>query len=908
MFECRVLGSVEVRVDDRPVDIGPARQRGILAVLLVEANTAVGVDQLIDRVWGERQPLRVRGSLYSHLTRLRTALAPTPTKITARSGSYTLEVDEQAVDLHRFRRLMAETRNAPDERALTLIEQALDLWRGEPFAGMDTPWLAEVRAGLERERLAARLDHADVALRCGGHTRLLPGLTTLAAEFPLDERIAGQLMLALYRAGRQADALAQYQRIRTQLADELGADPGPELRELHQKILSADDRLITRPRAVVPRQLPAAPWAFTGREDDLAALTTTLDERRTLVISAIRGTGGIGKTWLALAWAHRHLDRFPDGQLFVDLRGFSPDSEPMPPEQALRVFLDALGVDPARVPNDLQARSGLLRSILAERRMLVVLDNAADVEQVEPLLPGGDSCTVLVTSRRTLTGLITRHGAQHLALDPLRDNEARAVLARRLGAARVEREPQAVEELVGLCGGLPLALGIIAGRALANPRVPLAELAAELRGLGLSALDDDDPGTALPTVLSWSYHSLTTEQQHAFALLGNAPGPDISVPAAASLIGVSTERTGEVLHDLEEASLLSRDEHERYSMHDLVRRYATDVEPPDEAALRRVVDFYTHTAVTADAILDTNRDSQHLAPPAPGAHPLAINDIPAAVAWIGAERACVMAAQQTAAAHGWHRSVWLIAWGLTIFHFRRGHRHDQLTVWQLGQAAAAQLGEPAIDTLALRQLGYAHVYLGHFDEGVEHLHRSLALAEHHDDLPAQAHVHRALTWTWGQIGNHRKSLEHGLLGLRIYRELGAGVSEAQMLNNVGWSHARLGEFDAARDHCTAALALYREHVDLYSEAVALDSLGYVEHHTGNHAQAAEHYRRALALHRQIGATAQIVEALRGLGHPLAALDRLTEARAAWREAIELYRALGSDEAANSLQRELDALD
>jgi predicted ATPase len=295
-----------------------------------------------------------------------------------------------------------------------------------------------------------------------------------------------------------------------------------------------------------------------------------------MLISAIRGAGGIGKTWLALHWAHRRLSRFPDGQLFVDLRGFSPDSEPMPSGVAVQGFLDALGVAPGRIPVDPQAQAGLFRSLVAQKRMLIVLDNAADVQQVVPLLPGADSCTVVVTSRRTLTGLITRHGAHHLTLDTLSGDEARALLARRLGTARVAAEPEAVDELVGLCGGFPLALGIIAGRAHTHPRVPLAEFAAELRDLGLGALEDDEPTTSLPAVLSWSYSALTTQQQVVFGLLGIAPGPDIGLPAAASLTGLPPTQTGKVLRSLEEASLLSRDAHGRYSMHDLIRAFATE--------------------------------------------------------------------------------------------------------------------------------------------------------------------------------------------------------------------------------------------------------------------------------------------------------------------------------------------
>jgi DNA-binding SARP family transcriptional activator/tetratricopeptide (TPR) repeat protein len=923
MFEYRLLGSVEVRVDGRPVDVGPAKQRSVLAVLLVEANTAVSVDQLIDRVWADHPPPRVRSSLHSYLTGLRRVLRSAPVSITGRSGTYVLAVDEHAVDLHQFRHLMDQARaETDDERALVLAERALGLWRGEPFAGLDAPWLATVRAGLERERAAAQLDHVDLALRCGQHTRLLPELSTLADENPLDEWVSGQLMLALYRAGRQADALAHYQHTRQHLAEQLGTDPGPELQQLHQRILTADPSLTPTATnrvsagagtAVVPRQLPAAPWAFTGRQEHLDALTATLDQTGTVVISAIRGAGGIGKTWLALAWAHRHLDQFPDGQLFVDLRGFSPDSEPMAPAVALRGFLDALGVAPARIPLDLQARSGLLRSLVAHKRMLIVLDNAADADQVVPLLPGGDSCTVLVNSRRTLTGLITRHGAHHIALDTLSDDEARALLARRLGAARVAAEPEAVTKLLRLCGGLPLALGIIAAHALVHPELLLAEFVAALDGRGFNAFHDD-PTTSLTAVLSWSYRALTTQQQVGFGLLGIAPGPDISLPAAASLTGQPPAQAAIVLRGLQEASLLGRDTRGRYSMHDLIRRYATDTahhQLPDdlrEAALRRVIDFYTHTADTADQLLNPYEPTQRIDPPAPGCHPHALPDSRAALAWFDTEHPCLLAAQHTAATHHWHRTVWHLAWNLTTLHLLRGHRRDELTAWQTGLAAAEHLHDHAAHAVAHLHLGHAYTDLERHDEAIRHLHQSLTLAEHHHDHTGQAHAHRALAWAWGQREDNRRALEHATHALRIARTLDDPVWEARALNTFGWFAARLGDHDQASDHCQAALTLFHRHPDPDDEANALDNLGYIGHHTGNHHQAIHHYHQAVTRRRDLGAIYQLADTLGRLGQPHAALGQRDQARAIWREALQLYRDQGRHDDADRIQRQLAALD
>ncbi|WP_158891454.1 ATP-binding protein [Amycolatopsis anabasis] len=666
----------------------------------------------------------------------------------------------------------------------------------------------------------------------------------------------------------------------------------------------------------VPRQLPAPPGAFVGRRRELEALSAAVDgaaaARGTVVVSAIGGGGGVGKTWLALHWAHQHLAEFPDGQLFADLRGFSPDSAPTPPGAAVRGFLDGLGVDSGRIPGDLQAQTALYRSLVAGKRMLIVLDNAADAEQVVPLLPGGDSCTVVITSRRTLTGLIARHSAHHLPLDMLGADEAHALLAHRVGADRVAAEPAAVAELVGLCGGLPLALGIIAGRANTHPHVPLAEIAAELREAGLDALADEDPAASLPAALSWSHRALTADQQRMFALLAVAPGADITLPAAASLIGHPVPRARKLLRELEKASLLNRDGHGRYAMHDLIRRYAADTAhqlPAEELeqALRRVVDCYLHTAHAADRLLDPHRPPIRLDPPESGCRPGPLPDYAAALAWFDAEHPCLLAAQHTATAHRWHRTVWQLAWTLGTYHDRRGRGEDRLAVWRAGLAAAEQLADPAARIRAHRVLGYAYAELGQHDESIGHLNQSLASAEDHHDHTNQAHTHRMLARAWGQRGDNGRALGHATHALRLYRTLGNPVWEAEALNEMGWHAARIGEYEQAREHCEAALTLHRRHDNPDGESYALDSLGYIAHHTGRHHQAVRHYELALTLLRDLGYTYEVANTLDGLGDSHVALGRHDQARAAWREALELYRAQQRHDEADRLQRQLDAL-
>ncbi|MGW5723008.1 ATP-binding protein [Amycolatopsis sp. NPDC003865] len=677
-----------------------------------------------------------------------------------------------------------------------------------------------------------------------------------------------------------------------------------------------------RPAPTIPRQLPAAPGLFTGRTTELARLDCALThaatpqgQGATVLVSAVGGAGGIGKTWLALAWAYRHLERFPDGQLFVDLHGFSPTDEPVQPATAVRGFLDALGVEANRIPTDLDAQATLYRSLVAGRRMLIVLDNAATSDQVAPLLPGSPSCTVLVTGRHRLASLIDRHDARHLPLDVLPPEEARGLLAARLGADRVAAEPEAVNELIGLCGGHPLALSITARTAGTRPDVPLAEAAAELRELGLEALDHDtDPAASLPTVLSWSLRYLTDTQRTVFALLGIAPGPDTTPPATAALTALPDRLARRTLSGLENASLLERRPGGRYAMHDLVRRYATDTahttlpEQVREAALTRAGDFHLHTAHTADRLLDPHLVLVRPEPPAPGVHPHPLPDTAAALAWMDAEHATLLATQHTAATLGHHHTVWHLAWNLTTFHLRRGHRHDEVTTWQAALDAADHLPDTATRSRTHRHLGDACSRLGLHDQASTHLVEALDLALRHHDPAEQAHTHQTLAVAWERRRDDQQALEHAHHALDLYRAVDQPVWEACALSAVGWYAARLGRFDTAREHCQAALPLHRHHHNPDGEAVTLDSLGYIAHHAGDYHQALDHYHHALTLLRGVGAAYTVADTLDHVGHPHAALGRYEQARAVWREALQLYREQGRDADAERVQHQLDDLD
>lgn len=661
----------------------------------------------------------------------------------------------------------------------------------------------------------------------------------------------------------------------------------------------------------VPRQLPPAPPWFVGRRRELDLLTETPDGTPT---TAIVGVGGIGKTWMALRWAHQHVDRFPDGQIFVDLRGSSPAGEPMSVPTALRCLLDALGVDHRTVPTDLDAQIGRYRSMVAGRRLLIVLDNADSAVQVGALLPGSPTCTVLVTSRNRLDGLIASVGASRLSLDPLTDAEARKLFLRRFGRYRVVAESDAVTELIGYCSGLPLALGIVVSRIAGEDDLPLAASAAELRDAAtrVGTLDAGDAATSVTTVLSWSYRALSTRDKRVFGLLGLSPGTTIGLPAVASLTVLSTVDARASMRALARLSLVQRHSQDHWQLHALVRLYAADLarhtlpKTDRHDALRRVIDCYLHTAYAADRLLHTNRmlidpgepsDGTVLAPP---------TDRLAAVAWFTAEYGCLRAAQELAVALGWHLDVWRLAWVMHSFHWQRGHARDQIATWEIALRAAEHLADPAARTLAHRLTGAATARAGRLDRAFNHLELALELATSTGDRWNEAHSHRALARGWGQYGDHERALGHAIQALAIFRELRRPSDEADALDLMCWHEAELGMFHEAERHGAAGLALYRRIGNQGGAATALDSLGHLAQLTGHHTKAYDYYRQALTSFDDTNAYHE-ASTLDRLGEVCLRLARNEEARDAWTRCLSRYRAQERTAEAATVRRRLAAL-
>ena len=914
--EFRLLGDLEVRINGDVVDVGHARQRCVLLALLVDANRAVSLDQLAERVWPDRPPQRARGALYNYLSRLRGILAVSDDAVVKRqSGGYVLTVDPLTVDLHLFQHLTERARAAADDgTAAALFARALGLWRGRLAATLDTPWLDGIRDTMDNRRLAAELDRNDIALRRGDHAVILDDLAARAAELPLDERLAGQHMLALYRCGRQADALGRYQQIRLRLADDLGVDPSPALGRLYHRILTADSALdgptpplgesIRQPTA--PRQLPPPPRSFTGRVKELAQLDAVLAVAATssteVIVAAVSGTAGVGKTALATYWAHRVATRFPDGQLHLDLRGFDPGASAVDPAEALHVLLEALAVAADRIPAGLPARTALFRSLLAGKRVLLLLDNARDAKQIRPLLPGMPGCLVVVTSRDQLSSLVAMEGARILNLAVLSVREAEDLVAHRIGADRVAAEPEAVQRIIECCSRLPLALTIVAARAATHPGFSLTALAAELRDAtnGLDNFDGGDPATDVRAVFSWSYRRLGTDAARLFRLLGLHPGPDISAPAAASLAGLPGDRATRLLTELTRAHLLTEHVLGRYRFHDLLRAYAgeqagiAESEAGCRSAQHRMLDHYLHTA-RACASRNIHWDPIVLGTPAPGAVPERIDDDQSAQAWLTTEHPILRAAARLAAGQGYDTHAWQLASTLTDFLERRGYFRQWISIHGAGLDAARRLADQPAQAELHRGLGRAQMWQGNHDEARRHFSAALALFDSLHDQVGEARTHHNLCQMSDQQGRAQEALDHAHRALDLYQSVGDEAGMAKELNAIGWCHATLGDYRRTLEFCRRALVLQRKLGDRSQEGPTWDSLGYAHHHLGQFPEAIDAFRRSLDMTRDLGDRAHEATCLIHLGQSHHSAGDLQAARDSWRHAIRILDELGAVE-------------
>ena len=651
--------------------------------------------------------------------------------------------------------------------------------------------------------------------------------------------------------------------------------------------------------AVVPRQLPAALLQFAGRSDELTALTDALHETaqggKTLMISAIGGTAGVGKTTLALHWAHQVAERFADGQLYVNLRGFGPSGPPMQPAEALSGFLDALGVPPARIPAAVDAQAALYRSLLARRSMLIVLDNARDADQVRPLLPGSPSCVVVVTSRRQLVGLVTADSARPLHLDVLTQADAIELLARRLGRDRIAAEPQAARDLVTLCARLPLGLAIAAGRAAASPALTLSDLVADLRAARprLDALDTGEAATSLRAVLSWSYQDLSGPAARMFRTLGLHPGPDVSIPAAASLAGLARNQARRALAELVAAQVLIEQAPGRCAFHDLLRAYAAEQascceSPADRReAVVRLLDHYLHSAHAAALAIDPARTSSSLPAPRPGIEPESFTGLEEALAWMRAERPVLLAATRLAAELKLDSYAWQIPLELTDHLDRQGHWVEAIGAFEIAAAAARRLGDRPAEARMLRYVGENEGRVGRADEAHRELSRALAIYRDLGDPLGEAFCHIDLSWVFELKGDIGQSLHHANLGLVLFDASGTRKDQAAIRGRLGWYYALTGDYEQALTRCQQALAINIELSDRHGQAGALDSIGYAHHRLGDNELAVTYYLESLDVLVKLGELYHQAVVLDHLGDARAAGGDLAQARRDWCRALSI---------------------
>ncbi|MER5428440.1 BTAD domain-containing putative transcriptional regulator [Streptomyces sp. NPDC002588] len=915
-----VLGAVRVRRGEAELDTGGPQERAFLALLLVRAGQPVAVSDIVDVLWDADPPRSAVNVVRRHVGSLRRLLEPgLPARaeghwLVRDAGGYRLVTDGDNSDLLRFRALREEARHTAGTapaRAVELLTEALSLWRGPLAAGI--PAHARTHPAFDtvaRERLTAAREAAEAALRTGLPDAVLPHLRRAAAEHPLDEPVHAALVRLLAAAGHRTEAAAAYDAVRARLAEELGIDPGPELRDAHETVLRrrpSPDRPETAPPYLVPGQLPYDLPAFIGRRaelDEVLALFGTEPARSpgTVVIGAVGGMAGVGKTTLAVHWAHRIADRFPDGQLYVNLRGFDPSGAALEPGEVVRGFLDALGVPPERVPHGLDAQAALYRSALAGRRVLVVLDNARDTDQIRPLLPGSPGCLTIITSRDDLTGLIAAHGARSLTLRPFDADQTRAFLVRRLGAERVAAEPRAADEIGALCAGLPLALACVAARAAVHPHFPLTAIAAELRTAhgSLDAFARADASVDVGTVFSWSTDAVSPQAARLFRLLALHPGPDFTLPAAAALAGLPVRATRPLLAELIGLHLVTEHSPARHAFHDLLRAHAGELldehesEGERRAALDRLHHHYLHTAHTADRLLAPNADPLP-PPPAPeGARPEELTDDDRALAWLTAEHTVLLSVVDAAAASGGpeqERLACHLAWSLEPFFDRRGHWHDGLAAQRTALDAARRLADPVLIARGLRGLARVEGRLGLHERAVPRLEQALALFTELGDDTGRANTHRSLGWESEQTGDLPGALRHNQLALGLFRTLGDRAAQASVLNSVGWYHALLGEYRQALRHCFEALTMLQDLGDRYGQAATWDSIAYAHHHLGRHPHALLGYRNALVLMRELGVPYSEAAILVHVGDTHLAMGDEPAARTAWEEALTLLNTL-----------------
>ncbi|MEW1683060.1 BTAD domain-containing putative transcriptional regulator [Streptomyces sp. NPDC093594] len=948
-----VLGPVRAWRGEEQVATGSPQQRALLAALLLREGRTATAAELIDALWGEEPPSQALAAVRTYASRLRKVLGPGV--LVSESGGYAVRgLGEGALDLAAAQELATDAEKARTGgdlcHAREVLNGALALWDGETLAGVPGPYAEAQRVRLEEWRLQLLESRLDMDLEQGCHAEAVSELTALTAAHPLRERLRELLMLALYRSGRQAEALAVYADTRRLLADELGVDPRPDLRELQQQILEADPALAQpsaplpqqAPAPVRPAQLPASVPDFTGRAAFVRELGEVLSaasgaEAQVMAVSAVAGIGGVGKTTLAVHVAHAARPAFPDGQLYVDLQGAGARSAE--PETVLGSFLRALGTADSAIPDSLEERAALYRSLLDGRRVLVLLDNARDAAQVRPLLPGTAGCAALVTSRVRMVDLA---GAHLVDLDVMSPEEALTLFTRIVGEERVRSEREAALDVVAACGFLPLAIRIAASR-LASRRTWTVSFLAEKLADERRRLDELQAGDlAVAATFELGYGALEATQARAFRLLGLADGPDISVAAAAALLDLPVEETEDLLESLVDTSLLESAAPGRYRLHDLVRLYARacaerDEQPPAErdAARSRLLDHYLATAVGVYAIeRPGDRTVAHLEKGRYGAREF--RTAAKALDWLHTEAGPLLACvQQSLDSAMVRRAVDLLVATIDLAESGVDSRQYRKTAIAACEAAAAlgdaraevrarvthaqvlsQAGrfetaeeearradtllrgadDPWANGTAPNQLGIIALCTARYADAEGYFQRAIDAFRADGNRPGEASAVCNLSRTLASMGRTTQAVRLAQRGVEIYDELGMSVRLANARYASGIVLSQAGRPAEALAELDEALCIFAENRQSLWEGTTHYRIAEVHLRDGRPARAARHAEQALAI-GCIGGDWMRANALTVLGRALDTLDQADRARACWREALALYDEAGSAEAA-----------
>ncbi|TCC65544.1 tetratricopeptide repeat protein [Kribbella pittospori] len=889
----RLLGTVEVRTADGDVVPLPSHRPAVLlAALLLRLNRTVRADDLVDVLWDDDDlPTSPRAALQIYVSRLRAALGDTDrTMIQTGDGGYSLRADPSRLDLEVFRVLVRRAGETTDLSARAeLLTEALALWRGEPLAGLDTGALTrEMTPRLVEEHLRALELSFDARLAQGAAADVIPELTELVQRYPTRERFWAQLMRAHHAAGRQALALATYSEVSRRLRDLLGVGPGAELQRLHAELLAATDT----ESMVVPRQLPSVAPAFAGRTEHLRQLDDLLPGSR---VALVIGPAGIGKTSLAIHWAKQVADRFPDGILYADLLGYSPAAVPADPLSVLPRFLAALGIPADRLPVTADEQVGLYRSLLVDRSVLVVLDNARTAEQVRPLAATGATCITLVTSRNELAGLVATEQAEPIRLDVLDADQSRQLLVARVGERRLREDPASVDTLIDRCAGLPLALSLLAAQIALRPRRDLKSFVELVNEAPLDALATTD-GVDVRTIFSWSYRQLRPELARMFRLLAQHPGSEITTGAAAALAGTPIRDARNMVAVLVANHQLVEITPDRYVLHDLLRTYARELCEPDEAsaAFTRLLGYLVHTGFAGALLLAPSREPVEL----PGLDPAVELVLPAsrdeAFAWFDSEQPNNLAVLQSAAGRA-DQWLWLYVWAIADYLDFRG-RSGYMEAEGLALEAAVRLGDLRKQAQTRRDLARGHMAMREWDDAIRHHELAMGIAEELDDQPAIAHGSLSLARVLTRMGKHREAIEKTVRALRIYERTGHTDARGTALNNLGWYYAQLGEYEAAVDYAQQAMKLFQEQDSEYGRAVVSDTMAYALAAAGRLDDAIASYTIAVDIVRAQGRRLETAECLMARAGVEERAGYDDAAHASWTEALEILEALDHPDA------------